>query len=64
MMQNIINRNIIVIFIANRNNIIIIKMQNYFNILKYSHIKINKILYFIYIRNIISNNIIIDNFNI
>ena len=59
-----INHDIIIIFIANHNNIIIIKMQNHFNILKYSHIKANEILHFIYMRNIISNNVIIDNLNI
>ena len=59
-----INCDIIVMFIMNYNNIIIIKMQNYFNISKYSYIKINEILYFVYMRSIISNNVIIDNLNI
>jgi len=47
-MQNFINVNEIAIIFKERNQVIVLKVQNYYNILIYLYMHLKRILHFIY----------------
>jgi len=59
-MQSFINVNKIAIIFKERNQVIVSKVQNYYNVLAYSHTHIKEILYFVYRKSTILVEILIN----
>jgi len=59
-MQNFINIDKIAIIFEERNQIIVLKVQNYYNSLVYLYMRLKKILYFVYRKSTILVKILIN----
>jgi len=59
-MQNFINIDKIAIIFEERNQIIVLKVQNYYNSLVYLYMHLKKILYFVYRKSTILVKILIN----